>query len=169
MDPEIASATIEPGTLLVAGVELTDGIFDGTVVLLLDVDASGALGVVLNAYTPVDLASVLPGWEGLTTWPHRLFDGGPVSQEGAICLASPTHPTEEPPGWRPLLGAGPTAGGGGPGHVAPGSRPARRRLRPRPRDAVAPRAGSSGWPTRLVVHVDPHTGTELTKDEEGDR
>ncbi|HHU38135.1 MAG TPA: YqgE/AlgH family protein [Propionibacterium sp.] len=103
MDPEIASAPIKPGTLLVAGVELTDGIFDGTVVLLLDVDASGALGVVLNAYTGVDLGSVLPGWDDLTTWPHRLFDGGPVSQEGAICLASPSHETEEPPGWRALF------------------------------------------------------------------
>ena len=98
-----ASAPLQPGTLLVAGVELADGIFDGAVVLLLDVDASGALGVALNAYTGVELAGVLPGWEGLTSWPHRLFDGGPVSQEGAICLASPVHPTEEPPGWRPLF------------------------------------------------------------------
>ena len=103
MDPEITNAPIEPGTLLVAGVELTDGVFDGSVVLLLDVDASGALGVVLNAFTGVDLASVLPGWDALTTWPHRLYDGGPVSQEGAICLATPSHPTEEPPGWRPLF------------------------------------------------------------------
>lgn len=97
------SAPLQPGTLLVAGVELSDGIFDGAVILLLDVDASGALGVVLNSYTEVDLASVLPGWDALTTWPHRLFDGGPVSQEGAICLAAPVHPTEEPPGWRNLF------------------------------------------------------------------
>ncbi len=103
MDPETASAPLEPGTLLVAGVELSDGVFDGSVVLLLDVDESGALGVVLNAFTGVDLGSVLPGWDTLTTWPHRLFDGGPVSQEGAICLATPVHATEEPPGWRPLF------------------------------------------------------------------
>ena len=103
VDPEVVRAPLQPGTLLVAGVELSDGVFDGAVILLLDVDDSGALGVALNAYTGVDLASVLPGWEGLTSWPQRLFDGGPVSQEGAICLATPSHPTEEPPGWRHLF------------------------------------------------------------------
>lgn len=97
------NAPLAPGTLLVAGAELRDGIFDSSVVLLLDVDATGALGVVLNEYSPLPLDTVLPGWGALTTWPHQLYDGGPVSQEGAICLASPTHPSEEPPGWRPLF------------------------------------------------------------------
>ncbi|MDO5535077.1 MAG: YqgE/AlgH family protein [Propionibacteriaceae bacterium] len=104
MDPDIVSAPLEPGTLLVAGVELSDGMFDGTVVLLLDVDESGALGVVLNVTTTVDIDSVLLGWAALTCPPHRLHDGGPVSPDGAICLAVPEHPTEEPPGWRPLFG-----------------------------------------------------------------
>lgn len=104
MDNSPSAAPLEPGTLLIAGVQLTDGVFDGTVVLLLDVDESGALGVVLNEFADVDLVAVLPGWEGLTTWPQRLFDGGPVSQEGAICLASPADETEEPPGWRRLFG-----------------------------------------------------------------
>ncbi len=94
---------IEPGVLLVAGVALTDGIFDGTVVVILDSDASGSLGVVLNRTAEVDLADALPGWAEHTCFPHVLFDGGPVSQEGAICLATPVHPTEEPPGWRPLF------------------------------------------------------------------
>ncbi|MFP5416202.1 MAG: YqgE/AlgH family protein [Actinomycetes bacterium] len=103
MEPEITAAPLQPGTLLVAGVLLTDGIFDSSVVLLLDVDASGALGVVLNEFSTVDLGAVLPGWEPLTSWPHRLFNGGPVSQEGAICLSSPTNEAEEPPGWRRLF------------------------------------------------------------------
>lgn len=95
-----SSAPLQPGTLLVAGVTLTDGVFDGSVVLLLDVDASGALGVVLNRFADLDLAHALPGWERLASYPHRLHDGGPVSREGAICLASPLHADEEPPGWR---------------------------------------------------------------------
>lgn len=103
MDPEIPAAPLEPGTLLVAGVLLSDGVFDSNVVLLLDVDESGALGVVLNEFSAVDLTAVLPGWAPLTSWPHRLFDGGPVSQEGAICLASPSDTAEEPPGWRRLF------------------------------------------------------------------
>ncbi len=103
MDPQRNAVPLVPGTLLVASVDLSDGVFDGSVVLLLDVDASGALGVVLNEVSDLPLSAVLPGWEPLTTWPHHLFDGGPVSQEGAICLATPTHPSEEPPGWRPLF------------------------------------------------------------------
>ncbi len=103
MDRRHEPAPLAPGTLLVAGVELRDGVFDSTVVLLLDVDATGALGVVLNEFSPLVLDTVLPGWGPYTSWPHHLYDGGPVSQEGAICLAAPTHPVEEPPGWRPLF------------------------------------------------------------------
>lgn len=103
MDRRNEPAPLAPGTLLVAGVGLRDGVFDSTVVLLLDVDATGALGVVLNELSPLVLDTVLPGWSPYTSWPHHLYDGGPVSPEGAICLASPTHPVEEPPGWRPLF------------------------------------------------------------------
>lgn len=103
MEAEIPAAPLQPGTLLVASTMLTDGIFDECVVLLLDVDESGALGVVLNEYSGIDLDAVLPGWGALTSWPHRLINGGPVSQDGAICLASPTNPEEEPPGWRPVF------------------------------------------------------------------
>ena len=39
----------------------------------------------------------------LVSEPPVLFEGGPVSQEGAICLASPRRPDEEPPGWRSLF------------------------------------------------------------------
>ncbi len=95
---------IEPGLLLVAGVGVTDGVFDQTVCLIVDADAGGALGVVLNRLSDIDLDAALPGWSELASFPARLFDGGPVSQEGAICLASPAREGEEPPGWRPLFG-----------------------------------------------------------------
>ena len=49
------------GDLLVAGISITDGIFDGAVVLLLDADESGTLGVVLNRITAIELAGALPG------------------------------------------------------------------------------------------------------------
>lgn len=92
------------GDLLVAGVAISDGVFDSTVVLLVEVDDSGTVGVVLNRLSELDLAGALPAWAGLVTEPPRLFDGGPVSQQGAICLAEPLHTGEEPPGWRPLFG-----------------------------------------------------------------
>lgn len=92
-----------PGTLLVAGVELSDGVFDSAVVLVLDHDDSGSLGVVLNRESEINLAGALPAWADLVSEPRVLFDGGPVSKEGAICLASPSRPEEEPPGWRRLF------------------------------------------------------------------
>jgi putative transcriptional regulator len=94
---------IEPGLVLVAGVAVSDGVFDGTVCVILDGDDGGALGVVLNRLSDYELDAVLPGWASPATFPARLFDGGPVSQEGAICLAAPAQEGEEPPGWRQLF------------------------------------------------------------------
>ena len=94
---------IRPGTLLVAAVGLSDGVFDGTVVLLLDADENGTVGVVLNRVSEVDLDRALPQWEHLVGIPQALFDGGPVSQQGAVCLARPLDPDDEPPGWRHLF------------------------------------------------------------------
>lgn len=94
-----------PGVLLVASTELSDGVFDQTVVLVLDADESGSLGVVLNREATIDLRNALPAWAPLVSEPKVLFEGGPVSQEGAICLASPRRPEEEPPGWRSLFDA----------------------------------------------------------------
>lgn len=91
------------GDLLVAGISITDGVFDGSVVLLLDADESGTLGVVLNKVTEIDLSDALPAWSGLVSEPQALFDGGPVSRQGAVCLAEPWSTDEEPPGWRPVF------------------------------------------------------------------
>jgi len=95
---------LSPGTLLVASVETTDGVFDQTVVLILDSDATGTIGVILNKYSMLDIDRALPAWAGLTSAPRVLFDGGPVSPHGAICLAAPLRTDEEPPGWRPVFG-----------------------------------------------------------------
>ncbi len=94
---------LAPGKLLIAAVELSDGVFDHTVVLLLDADDDGALGVVLNEINDVALESVLPQWVELVSHPSVLFRGGPVSPQGAICLASLARADEEPPGWRPVF------------------------------------------------------------------
>jgi putative transcriptional regulator len=91
------------GDLLVASVLLADGVFNQTVVLLLDLDEDGALGVILNEISQLPLDSVLPEWVNAVSEPHLLFHGGPVSPNGAICLASVASAEEEPPGWRPLF------------------------------------------------------------------
>lgn len=100
----MTSKNPEPGDLLVASALLTDGVFDQSVVLVLDSDEDGALGVVLNEISQTPLESVLPDWVGLVTEPRLLFHGGPVSPNGAICLASVAERGEEPPGWRRVFG-----------------------------------------------------------------
>lgn len=96
-------SAVTPGDVLISHVVLRDGVFDFTVVLILDSDESGTLGVVLNRVAEVALASVLPDWVVAVSEPKVLFDGGPVSPNGAICLASVAG-DEEPPGWRRLFG-----------------------------------------------------------------
>jgi putative transcriptional regulator len=92
-----------PGDLLVASVLLADGIFNRTVVLVLDSDEDGALGVILNEISQTRLDAVLPDWVAAVSRPQLLFHGGPVSPNGAICLASVASTEEEPPGWRRLF------------------------------------------------------------------
>jgi putative transcriptional regulator len=92
-----------PGDLLVASVLLADGVFNQSVVLILDFDADGALGVIVNEISQLPLDAVLPDWAEAVSEPKLLFHGGPVSPNGAICLASVKSSEEEPPGWRPLF------------------------------------------------------------------
>jgi len=100
----VAERRPRPGDLLVASVLLADGVFNATVVLVLDADGDGALGVVLNEVSPTALDSVLPDWVSVVSEPRLLFHGGPVSPNGAICLAKVRTSGEEPPGWRRLFG-----------------------------------------------------------------
>ncbi len=92
------------GDLLIASVTIVDGVFDGAVILLLDVDEGGTVGVILNRISAIDLNGALPTWAPLVGEPNVLFDGGPVSPQGAICLAESWEASDEPPGWRRVFG-----------------------------------------------------------------
>ena len=100
------------GDVLVASILLADGAFNRTVVLVLDCDDDGALGVILNEISQTRLDVVLPDWVSAVSKPQLLFHGGPVSPNGAICLASVANGDEEPPGWRPLFTLPDAAGPG---------------------------------------------------------
>lgn len=77
-----------PGRLLVATPVIDEPTFRRAVVLLLQAGGDdGALGVVLNRPTDVEVARVLPGWDALADPPEQVFSGGPVQPEAAICLA----------------------------------------------------------------------------------
>ena len=93
------------GRLLVATPALGDSNFERSVVLVLDHDEDGALGVVINRPTPVDVAEVLPVWQPLATEPGVLFQGGPVALDSALGLALvPGEGEDEPLGWRRVVG-----------------------------------------------------------------
>lgn len=104
---EVSSLT---GRLLVATPKLADPNFDRAVVLLLDHDVEGTLGVVLNRPTPVGVGDVLETWAALAGTPQVVFQGGPVSLDSALALA--VVPGEPRPdegsgllGWRRVHGA----------------------------------------------------------------
>jgi putative transcriptional regulator len=93
------------GRLLVATPALGDPNFARAVVLVLDHDEDGTLGVVVNRPTTVDVAEVLPTWRPLTTAPGVLFHGGPVAADSALGLAAvPADEDGEPLGWRRVSG-----------------------------------------------------------------
>lgn len=98
---EVSSLT---GRLLVATPALADPNFDRAVVLLLDHDEQGSLGVVLNRPTPVDVRDILLPWAPLAGDPGVVFQGGPVALDSALGVA--VIPGEEGPlGWRRVHGA----------------------------------------------------------------
>ncbi|GAB3255751.1 YqgE/AlgH family protein [Nocardioides dilutus] len=97
---------VRAGMLLVATPGLLDPNFADTVVLMLEVDGDGALGVVLNRPSPVPVSEVLDPWADACAEPEVLFRGGPVSAEGALAVARLRDPADPPLGFRPIAGLG---------------------------------------------------------------
>lgn len=91
------------GRLLVATPNLGDSNFERTVVLVLEHGTEGALGVVLNRPSDLDLAEPLPEWARAAAHPSVVFIGGPVAPTAAVCLARlGRHGPAE--GWGPMIG-----------------------------------------------------------------
>lgn len=98
--------TMEPvaGSLLVAAPTMADPNFARTIVLLLDASESGALGVVLNRPTELEVVDVLEPWADLVVGPGVLFQGGPVETDAALAVATVTA-DDDPVGWRRVYGS----------------------------------------------------------------
>lgn len=79
---------VAPGSLLVSSTELVEPTFRRTVVYVLDHNATGSLGVVLNRPSQEAVHNVLPQWAPHVVRPQALFVGGPVKRDGALCLAT---------------------------------------------------------------------------------
>jgi putative transcriptional regulator len=80
------------GNLLVAGPSLVDPNFHRTVVLIGHHDEDGAVGVVLNRESEVEVAEAVPPLAGLVEPGARLFLGGPVETQAAVVVADFEHP-----------------------------------------------------------------------------
>ncbi len=90
------------GKLLLALPSVREDPFFRTVILMLAHGPQGALGVVLNRPTDVDLKEIFPELSVEAAEPRVLFAGGPVEPDGIICLARGASPDEQP-GFAPVL------------------------------------------------------------------
>ncbi|HEX7716633.1 MAG TPA: YqgE/AlgH family protein [Marmoricola sp.] len=92
------------GALLIAAPTMGDPNFARSIVLLLDTSESGALGVVLNRPTELEVADVLEPWADLVAGPRVLFQGGPVETDSALGVATVAD-EDDPVGWRRVFGS----------------------------------------------------------------
>ena len=93
-------------SILIASPRLDDPNFNRTVVLVLDHGEEGALGVVLNRPTSLDVDEILEPWQDQAelTPPALVFRGGPVSPDAVIGLARSAEPPAPDASWRAVIG-----------------------------------------------------------------
>ena len=92
------------GRLLIAEPMLGDPNFDRTVVLMIEHSDEGALGVVLNRPTELEVGAVLHEWADLAADPPVLYMGGPVEQNGVLALGRRRKDAAPVPGWTSVRG-----------------------------------------------------------------
>ena len=83
------------GKLIVAGPKLYDPNFHRTVVLICEHTDDGALGLIVNRPTPVEVGDAVPELSELLGPTDRLFAGGPVQPQSIVLLAELEDPPEE--------------------------------------------------------------------------
>jgi len=98
--PPSARPKLAPGTFLVARRDLPDPNFAETVVLLLGYGPGGALGLVVNRPSDVELSSLAPRIVGFDDRDDPLYIGGPVPGEELYVLVRGDTP---PAGAEPVF------------------------------------------------------------------
>jgi putative transcriptional regulator len=92
----MSARSFTTGSLLLAAPVLEDPHFARTVVLVVDHDDEGAVGLVLNRPTSLEVSSILPVWADLADEPRVVFEGGPVGTDSALALARLQRISAEP-------------------------------------------------------------------------
>lgn len=82
----VARPVPDKGLLLVAARDMIDPRFRRTVILLLEHDDSGTLGVIVNHPTGITVGKALPKIKALTTRKDPIYFGGPVGLKVVIFL-----------------------------------------------------------------------------------
>lgn len=82
------AARVRAGTLLLASTDLLEPTFRRSVIYIVEHNADGTLGVVLNRPSETAVYNVLPQWAKLAAKPKSMFIGGPVKRDSALCLAT---------------------------------------------------------------------------------
>jgi putative transcriptional regulator len=80
------------GKLLVASPDLPDPNFAKTVVLLVQYDADGVMGLILNRRSKVPISRVLDGLAGAKNRPEPVYAGGPVGRTDVLALVRSRRP-----------------------------------------------------------------------------
>lgn len=93
-DKPIVANKARQGVFLVAGRAMPDPRFQKTVILLLEHDEDGSLGLIVNRPTDIALTEALEDLDNTDKHEHRLFLGGPVALQ-AILLLVRDHPPNE--------------------------------------------------------------------------
>src|SRR4051794_9377760 len=83
------------GKLLVAGPALQDPNFRRTVVLICEHTDDGALGLVINRPTTVEVTDAVPELAALLGDDASLWSGGPVQPQSIVLLAELDEPPED--------------------------------------------------------------------------
>lgn len=82
------------GHLLVASPTIGDPSFSRSVVLVVDHDRDGALGIVLNRPTETSVRVAVPEIAGLFSDEDLVYDGGPVQPEALLTMAEFRDPAD---------------------------------------------------------------------------
>jgi putative transcriptional regulator len=92
------------GRLLIAEPMMDEESFERTVILMIEHNDEGAVGVVVNRPSELAAADLVPEWAHLVVEPDVVFVGGPVSQSGVIGLGRRTGGAQSLDGWGDVVG-----------------------------------------------------------------
>jgi len=77
---------LAPGKILVTSRQSPDALFAQSVILLVQYEDSGALGLMLNTPTEIHISEALAALKGAKKSPDFIYLGGPVEPEGVMAL-----------------------------------------------------------------------------------